>query len=447
LDVVLYNGIRWLNKRVIQRMNRKIGIICIIGLLLAGLIGYYLGHHFKPISSVENTLAKITSSPSPIVTPLSVPIVTASPSPSASTPTPTEPPSESNENKGFFSLKSDIDAVVSNGAMHFLATADHRYEVIETKENKVQINFNGLKGWIPVWYLKKDANEPKVIAVKPYLMIVNNTATVWLSPGDQTLTGYEFEAGKVVRVFKEFGEWVCVSFINYAEPNYGDFWVMKKDLIAWDPKKAKEGLLRKGAINKYENSVIERNPIRIAGEKAGKYEIRSIGGFSGEIDKEDFVPNPFIDRPAAPKSPLALIDDLELSPEQEKIFDSYALKRSDDRLKGLSAADIFKFYLEATFRKDQETLYGLYVKGEGYNSPSQERFLHDLEVDPSSADKAIAAWNEIKQNHSFVVQENYMEDSHAVVFIIPLKKEAEMKMFQLYKNKAGIWKVNWMPLQ
>jgi hypothetical protein len=123
------------------------------------------------------------------------------------------------------------------------------------------------------------------------------------------------------------------------------------------------------------------------------------------------------------------------------------LNKSDDRLKGLSAGDIFKFYLEATFRKDQESIYGLYMKGEGYGTPSHESFLQDLEVDPSSAEKAIAAWNEIKQNDTFVVQENYLEDNHAVVFIIPLDIEAEMRMFQLDQNKAGIWKVSWMPLQ
>jgi hypothetical protein len=79
------------------------------------------------------------------------------------------------------------------------------------------------------------------------------------------------------------------------------------------------------------------------------------------------------------------------------------------------------------------------MKGEGYGTPSQEVFLQDLKVDPSSEEKSIATWNEIKQNNSFVVQENYMGDNHAVVFIVPAKQEAEMKMFQLYQNKAGIW--------
>jgi predicted DNA binding protein len=61
--------------------------------------------------------------------------------------------------------------------------------------------------------------------------------------------------------------------------------------------------------------------------------------------------------------------------------------------------------------------------------------------------KAITVWKELKQNNSFVVQENYLEDNHAAVFIIPLNKAELIKTFHLYKNKAGIWKISWMALQ
>ena len=157
----------------IKRMNRKIGIAALIGLLFAGFIGFYMGRYSERLTSVENTKVQLISAPSPTVKPSSAPTVTATTQPMTSTPTPVQPPIERTMSQGFFSLKSDIDANDEfNGPLHFLATADHRYEVIDSKNDKVQINFNGLKGWIPAWYLKKDNDETKVIEVKPYIMIV-----------------------------------------------------------------------------------------------------------------------------------------------------------------------------------------------------------------------------------------------------------------------------------
>jgi hypothetical protein len=422
-------------------MNRKIGIVVLIGLLFSGLIGFYIGRHTKQKSTLENTLATI-SSPSPLVTIL--PIPTASPPPPTATPIPTEQPIEQKVIKGIFSLKSDINAVSSNGSLYFMATADHRYQVIDSKDDRVQIDFNGLKGWIPEWYLLKDSNETKVINVKPYIMIVNSGATIWAFPGASE--GSAFGEGKVVRIYKEYGDWVAVNFINYAEGNFGDFWVMKKDLIAWDPKKAKEGRLKAGASKKYAD-LQENTHVQILNELDETYQVNSYGGVTGEIDKADFVPNPYIDLPIARKSPLVLIDDLELSTKQQKTYNSYTKKSSDDQLKGLSAGEIFKFYLEAISNKDPKTMYALYMQGDLYGTPALEKYLQDMKVNTSSSDQAISSWNELEQNNTFVVQENYMEDNHAIVYIIPLDKNAEMKTFQMYETKAGIWKVAWMPLQ
>ncbi|QGQ95556.1 hypothetical protein EHS13_12025 [Paenibacillus psychroresistens] len=429
-------------------MNKKIVIICTIGILLFGILGYFIGRNFDRVVVVESMLAKVTPLPSAAVTASPIPTAqptTTTPPPSLEpTPIPTNSPAEPKKSEGFFNLKSDIDAIGSETYYHFLATADHSYEVLETKDDQALINFNGLKGWIPAWYIKKDLDEPKVITVKPYIRIVGENATIWTYPG--ALASNAFRAGKVVQVYKEFEEWVCVNFINYAEPNYGDFWVLKKDLIPWDPKKAREGNLKTGASTKYAD-LQENDRIQINNESDDTYEVNAAGGVTEVIYKADFIPNPFINTPLSTSSSLMVIDNLELSAKQEKTYANYALNRSDTRLKGLSAADIFKFYLAATFKQDQETLFSLRIKGEGYITPTHESFLKDLKTDPTSAEKSIALWKELKQNNSFVVQENYMEDNHAVVFIIPMNKAEQIKIFHLFINKAGIWKISWMALE
>ena len=154
-------------------------------------------------------------------------------------------------------------------------------------------------GWIPEWYLQTDPATPQSEAVEPYNMIVATPIAFRLYPGEPQPSGFELEPGKVVQVTAKYDDWMRVNIMTYDSPYNGDKWVPISALEPWDPAKAKEGILRPGAVVYNEKGEIQDgppaiNPIFIDGEIEDRYRIGAPGGYSGFINRSDFSPGPFL---------------------------------------------------------------------------------------------------------------------------------------------------------
>ncbi|MGD8191690.1 hypothetical protein ACQCN2_17045 [Brevibacillus ginsengisoli] len=108
---------------------------------------------------------------------------------------------------------------------------------------------------------------------------------------------YELKAGKIIKILGEKNEWYQIEFFRYAEPVEGKKWIKKNAVVNYDPRLAKEGYLKAGAVIFDEEGVFKeegnQNTIFILSERGEFFEIEAPGGIWGFINKSDFVPNPF----------------------------------------------------------------------------------------------------------------------------------------------------------
>ncbi|XEC95793.1 hypothetical protein AB6A23_04270 [Paenibacillus tarimensis] len=181
----------------------------------------------------------------------------------------------------------------------FVAKPGEPYAVVESANGFLRIKSEGREGWIDEWYVTPEPNERSVVPVDPYVMLVGTPVAYRRHPGEKEPSGFELQAGKVVQVYKEYQDWVCIRIITYDQPYEGDKWVRTTELVAWDPAKAKEGKVRPGAVVRRESGEEEAlpiaNPVYIQEEmNDDRYRIGSAGGLTGFIDKKDFIPNPFL---------------------------------------------------------------------------------------------------------------------------------------------------------
>lgn len=144
---------------------------------------------------------------------------------------------------------------------------------------------------------KHTNKEAERVDVTPTEWIIESPIVFSAKPNEAKPSGYELFAGKVVQVTQTSGEWVKVNIFTYDGPYDGDIWLPKKVLTQWEAAKAQEGRLREGANVYAENgSMIKapsNTPIRIEESSGERYRISAPGGFTGFIDKADFLPNPF----------------------------------------------------------------------------------------------------------------------------------------------------------
>ncbi|MBD2862962.1 hypothetical protein [Paenibacillus oceani] len=215
--------------------------------------------------------------------------------------TETNPPAERER----YRLKGDVEVTQSPGAYEhgapvFVADADLSYEVTEIRGNFAKIASGGASGWIPEWYLNREPETGALLSVKPYEMLVLNPVVFRLYPDEAKPSGFELPAGKVVQVTREYRNWANIRLFTYDTPYTGEKWVPKSALAAFDPASAREGTLREGAgVYTEKGGAKERppspGPIWIEREAGSRYVIIAPGGYTGYIEKADFVPNPFRD--------------------------------------------------------------------------------------------------------------------------------------------------------
>lgn len=397
----------------------------------------------------ERLRPMLPTAPAPAATYGPDPIV-AMPTPDTASPSPTPPSS-------LYRLKGFVDAMkrpesFSGMTPVFTAYSGQDYLVANRSGKFVAIS-NGIQtGWIPEWYLDTEHAGDQVMAVVPYEMLIAKSVIFSLYPGETEPSGFELWPWKVVQVTKEYGDWAAVTVKTYDSPYFGDKWVPKAALTAYDPAKAKEGVMKKGALVFDENGKEKGSPsegasIYIEGESKGRYRIIAAGGYGGFIDKKDFVPNPFVS--------AAVGGDWLLTADKAKRYNAFAAKRNDELLKDLEPLDLFRFYVNASLAGDAETLYSLYIRGQEYGTPSLETFLKDLAADPEGVERQRLNWEGWKQAYRL---EQWIEGDTALIVLIPKDRtpakgnsaaavKEDEKGFGLTKNKAGIWKVNWQPMQ
>lgn len=433
------------------------GAAAMLGIVIAAGIGIY--------SSVHPFGANLPSGPAPITLPATTPTASASvsataiPKPSASLP--------------LYSLKSEAEVLekpeaYTSAPSLFVANPGPYYLVKERRDGFVQVT-NVLSsqwpatGWIPEWYLRTDEASSQAEKIEPYQMIVASPIAFRLYPDEPQPSGFELEPGKVVQVTARYGDWMRINIVTYDSPYVGDKWVPASALEAWDPAKAKEGLLRPGAkVYAEDGSEIEAptalNPIHIEKETfEERYRIGAPGGYVGIIGKTDFIPGPFlkvVDQPGV-ISPIRVIDQMGsiqagwMVPESEReAYDAYRKQPSDEKLKGLQPMDVFRYYVDASYAADYETVYALFIQDSEYDIPSREMFLSDVQSDSGLEERGKKAWDKYMQKYDKLEQR--IDGDTAIIAMIDSDEgktlEREMN-FRLIRNKAGIWKVGWMPLQ
>jgi hypothetical protein len=133
------------------------------------------------------------------------------------------------------------------------------------------------------------------------------------------------------------------------------------------------------------------------------------------------------------------------SKEMEETFDLYTEKKDDKLLRGLSPLDVFKFYVKASESGDHFTQYALFIKDPGYEVPSYKTYISEISRDQEVLDRSKQMWANLKQSYGLTEE---LEGDQALIRISNGNgNKKEEKGFQLIKNKDGIWKVAWMPMQ
>lgn len=202
-------------------------------------------------------------------------------------------------------LKGDVMVHVGpgpNGSYSpFVALPSETYSIGETRDGYVQITDGaGQAGWIPEWYSTNEESGHRVSQFDdPYVMIVDKPVKYRMYPGEQTPSGFELWAGKVVQVVGRYEHWLEINVVTYDSPYMENKWVRDDELVPYEDNMANEGYLGFQDVPLYdENGKVTQKitpitTVYIEGEQGDRYRIIAAGGISGYIDKKDFVPNPF----------------------------------------------------------------------------------------------------------------------------------------------------------
>jgi hypothetical protein len=146
-----------------------------------------------------------------------------------------------------------------------------------------------------------------------------------------------------------------------------------------------------------------------------------------------------------------------LSPQQLERYETFATQPADDLLKGLEPLDIFKWYMRAIMIGDFDVVYALFNQGNENSVPSRNEFLMGIINDSEGIQRAKEQSKAVEQN--YMLKQRIVGDTALIV--LTLKNELgpndnnaylervmeNLKGFGLTRNKAGVWKVNWMQMQ
>lgn len=138
---------------------------------------------------------------------------------------------------------------------------------------------------------------------------------------------------------------------------------------------------------------------------------------------------------------------MELSETEEEIYNKFAQDYDESHLKGVKPLSICKLYLHAGQVQDYETEYELFIQDENYLGWSKEEHM---EIPKEHRQKD---WDMFEKTED--IQVSYSEDNQQafISWIVSddSNKDADGEPFRysfsLAKNKEGIWKVCFLPMQ
>ncbi len=173
-------------------------------------------------------------------------------------------------------------------------------EVLKTDGEWALIKTAEIEGWLPMWYLQtKDATPVKEIDSD--YMVLKQSATGYLYPGGPNII--ELSKGKLLKPFKEWGEWVQVKIMVYDIPSVSDAWLYKKDLATVLEVQPTEGFIAKGCqiyevldfkdIRQTKPSNCEfQMPVEILEKRNGYVHVSGSAGWSGWTEYRNLTFNP-----------------------------------------------------------------------------------------------------------------------------------------------------------
>lgn len=160
--------------------------------------------------------------------------------------------------------------------------------------------------------------------------------------------------------------------------------------------------------------------------------------------------------PAPSASPMQSEEHWVLQSDQQPLYEAYTLQPDDKWLRGLAPVDVFRWYMRAVLIGDFDTIYALFIDDDGYVKPSRDEFLRDVVRDWEGVQRGKEQSVELERNYRL---EQRIDGDSALIVMTPIETKSDQndsglgqvlegkRGFGLTKNQAGVWKVNWMPMQ
>jgi hypothetical protein len=124
-------------------------------------------------------------------------------------------------------------------------------------------------------------------------------------------------------------------------------------------------------------------------------------------------------------------------------YQAFSKNKADELLMGMEPLDILQIYAYASEKGDYETLYALFIQGNGI--PSREAYLSSVAKDPGLQERSKSQWAAWKKIYR--LQEEQNGDQVTIRMISPDSSSISERTFRVIRNEKGIWKVVWPSLQ
>lgn len=135
-----------------------------------------------------------------------------------------------------------------------------------------------------------------------------------------------------------------------------------------------------------------------------------------------------------------IVNLLDLNNEELQIYNKFKQHYNEEVLRDVEPLSICKMYFYAGYNKDYETEYELYIKGEEWLGWSKEEHMS---IPDNERIKDFIEFKNVED-----LKAEVKEDSAVITWKYDGDNEDEFRYgFNLVKNKDGIWKVSFMPMQ
>ena len=134
------------------------------------------------------------------------------------------------------------------------------------------------------------------------------------------------------------------------------------------------------------------------------------------------------------------IPEFELTGEEAKAYEAFAVEHDRKYLKGLSPISIAKLYVKAELNQDYETKYALYTSRDEYR-------LWTLKEELAQSEKDMLSTGALLDSLGWVAQGEFIQDDEVSGHIEYIDEYGNMRGFKMILDEDGIWKVAFLPIQ